>query len=174
MACHSSAHCAAGSWLCFGEESVPKPGAQAVLGGGSDQPYLPAALKAPGELADPSWSLEAPDMARSQLPRKGRQPGMGPQEQLLSLAGGKWMGTVQSGPRFELLLWSAPQGPTLCEPSLGLPPVHVCFEESSKKINSLEVGEEVGAEAECLSGASWSCPSWEESVDGSWKHRIIA
>lgn len=100
-------------------------------------------------------------MARPQIPQPAPQAGKAaqlgvhqPQELLFSLAGGKWIGMVQSGPSFELLLWPTPQGPnlSLCVPSLWLPPMHMFFFKNlpKKQPMNLEVEEEMGAEAEHL------------------------
>lgn len=116
-------------------QHFPNPGPQDVLGGGSEKMFLPRGLKTSGTSGSPQLESGCPQTRPDPsctvlLPRQGR-----PQELLLFLAGGKWMGMVQSGPSFELLLWPTPQGPTLtlCEPSLWPPPMCMFFEDSSKK-----------------------------------------
>lgn len=109
----------------------------------------------------PAGVWKPPNMARPHLPQPAPQAGKTarvgvhrPQELLVSLAGVKWRGTVQSGPGFELLLWPTPQGPSLSlcvSPACGYHPC-ICFLKNLPRKNPTnpEAEEEMGAEAKHL------------------------
>lgn len=113
----------------------PNPGAQAVLGEGSEKPYLPRRVNTAGTTGSPQLESGSPQTwpdlsCLSLLPRQGRQPGLGSTDPRNCCF--LWQGVNGWGQCRVASVLSCCCGPPhrvlachRCEPSLWLPPMHM-------------------------------------------------